>query len=272
MAAGNFTVPWPEYPRPALRRAGNFTILNGRWDYAVSPTTVLEPPTTYQGSILVPFPIEAPLSGVARSFSPRDVLWYRRWIGARPSSSQGSRRVLLNFEAVDYNATVWVNRIRVGSHDGGGSLPFSFDITDALDAQGPNELVVRVIDATDEGYQLHGKQLLEFRGRKIWYTPSSGIWQTVWMEEVEKVHVTRVHCTPTMDGAVSIRLGIAGNGASDTSLVAHIIAFLKGKPVARALPGLDPRRTGFSPSTVTCLAAILTLGSLLRLSPALPLC
>lgn len=190
---------WREYPRPALRRE-NWTNLNGLWDYAVTPKADSAPPTEkWDGKILVPFAIEAPLSGVERRVTPEDALWYRRFFTA---AKKEGKRVLLNFEAVDYQCTVWVNEVEVGSNTG-GNLPFSFDITDAV-KDGENTLLVRVTDATDTGYQLHGKQVLNPRG--IWYTPVSGIWQTVWMEVVPENHVARIFIETKNGGMVNVRV------------------------------------------------------------------
>src|SRR5690606_37595859 len=102
--------------------------LNGMWDFAVTPKQTEAAPQHWDGQIRVPFPIESPLSGVQRRFTPDDVLWYRRWVEITKPTD---RRVRINFEAVDYNATLWVNDQPIGQHVG-GNLPFSFDITDAL--------------------------------------------------------------------------------------------------------------------------------------------
>ncbi len=194
---------WKEYPRPALRRE-NWTNLNGHWDYAVTPKSVNELPGKWDGRILVPFAIEAPLSGVEQPFTPEDALWYRRVIEV--TKAEG-KRYLLNFEAVDYESSVWVNGNEVGNHTG-GNLPFSLDITDAVQ-NGENTIALRVTDATDSAYQLHGKQRLSPKG--IWYTPVSGIWQTVWMEEVPTVHLTDIRVTTAIDGTVKLDLSVAGD-------------------------------------------------------------
>ena len=176
---------WQEYPRPQLERA-DWTNLNGLWDYAVTSNEAQEP-GSWAGRILVPFCPESALSGVGRLIEPKEALWYKRPL---PGLKAG-KRTLLNFEAVDYTTTVWVNGIKIGSHTG-GFTPFSFDITPALKAEG-NELLVRVDDAT-EGFQLHGKQKLKNEG--IWYTRVSGIWQTVWLENVTERFIRDLDFTP----------------------------------------------------------------------------
>lgn len=196
--------PWNEYPRPAFRR-DQWTNLNGMWDYAVTPKDVTSAPQKWDGKIRVPFAVESPLSGVERRVWPDDALWYRRSLSIEKSDD---RRYRINFEAVDYQSTLWVNGQEVGSNTG-GNLPFSFDITDAL-RSGENELTLRVTDATDTEYQLHGKQVLN--PRAIWYTPVSGIWQTVWLEELPPTYLTDVKIVATNDGAVKLK--IAGNHAS----------------------------------------------------------
>jgi len=212
---------WQEYPRPALRRE-NWTNLNGLWDCAVTPKTDSAPPLEkWDGQILVPFAIEAPLSGVERRFTPDDALWYRRSFAA---AKKEGRRLLLNFEAVDYQCTVWVNDVEVGSNTG-GNLPFSFDISGAIE-DGENTLLVRVTDATDTGYQLHGKQVLNPRG--IWYTPVSGIWQTVWMEEVPDSHLQSIHPQTTLEGNIALIAGLAG---PDISLPTRVVISLGGKVI-----------------------------------------
>ena len=170
---------WAEYPRPQLERS-NWTNLNGLWSYAITPQNAAIP-TKWDGQLLVPFCPEAPLSGVGRLIEPTEALWYRRMLPSMKGVDKpAGQRTMLNFEAVDYDATVWVNGKQLGSHRG-GHTPFAFDVTDALRGDGADELVLRVLDAT-EGYQLHGKQKLRNEG--IWYTRVTGIWQTVWMEQV----------------------------------------------------------------------------------------
>jgi beta-galactosidase/beta-glucuronidase len=170
---------WPEHPRPQLVR-DSWTNLNGLWDYAIVPKDTAQP-TAWDGKILVPFAPEAALSGVGRKLEPDQALWYQRGIELKPAAG---KRTLLHFEAVDYQTTAWLNGKQIGTHTG-GHTPFSFDVTDALKPDG-NQLIVRVLDAT-QGYQLHGKQKLNPGG--IWYTRVSGIWQTVWLEQVPTRHI-----------------------------------------------------------------------------------
>ena len=213
---------WREYPRPTFVRE-NWTNLNGLWQYAIAPLTAATPPASWAGEILVPFAIESALSGVKQRLTAADALWYRRSFDA-PAPS-GEHRTLLNFEAVDYQSTVWVNDTQVGSHTG-GFLPFSFDITAAL-KPGANTLTVKVTDATDQegAYQLHGKQVGKPGG--IWYTPVTGIWQTVWLEQVPATHVTAAKITPTVSGKVTVEL------TATAAAEATVIASLAGKEVAR---------------------------------------
>jgi hypothetical protein len=211
---------WREYPRPALARE-QWANLNGLWTYSVSPKDAAAAPAS-AGEILVPFAIESALSGVKKRVTANDAIWYRRDFDL---TAAAGKRVVLNFEAVDYQCSVRVNGTEVGSHTG-GNLPFSFDITKALKA-GKNTLEVKVTDGTDTGYQLHGKQVTEPRG--IWYTPVSGIWQTVWLEEVAENHITAAKITPTISGKVDIGLTTSGAAGDAT-----VVAMLDGKEVARA--------------------------------------
>lgn len=149
--------------------------LNGLWNYAISPVGQAMP-QSYDGRILVPFAVESSLSGVGKSLGEKNELWYQRQFSV-PSKWKG-HRILLHFGAVDWKADVWVNKVKVGQHTG-GFTPFSFDITPAL-LNGENELIVKVWDPTDKGPQPRGKQVSKPGG--IWYTPVSGIWQTVWLE------------------------------------------------------------------------------------------
>lgn len=199
---------WPEYPRPSLERS-EWMNLNGLWDYAILG---MDPASTdkVQGKILVPFPPESALSGVGKIVQPDQTLHYRRTFEV-PASWKG-RRTLLNFGAVDWRCRVIINGTDVGSHTG-GYTPFSFDITDAL-KDGPNEIIVIAHDPTDTGGQGRGKQWLSPHG--IWYTPTSGIWQTVWLEPVSDVHITRLTCkADPATGAVNVIAEHAGTFAPD---------------------------------------------------------
>ncbi len=198
----------PEYPRPQLART-NWTNLNGLWDYAV--TNKNENPAKWNGKILVPFPIESALSGVKKRLEPEQQLWYKRTI-TKPSAKAGDR-VLLNFGAVDFDATVYINNREVGGHKG-GYQHFTIDVTDALKS-GSNELSLKVWDPSDRGPNPHGKQVLNPEG--IMYTPSSGIWQTVWMEVVPSVAVESIKLVPDIDkSTINITVDLSGDesGAS----------------------------------------------------------
>ena len=172
----------PEYPRPQMLRP-EWKSLNGLWDYAVTPKSEARP-KTFDGKILVPFAIESSLSGVGKALTPDDALWYSTSFSV-PSNWKG-KRLILNFDAVDWKAEVFVNDIKVGSHTGGYTR-FSLDVTPYV-KNGSNSLVVRVEDASDNDFQPRGKQVKDPRG--IWYTSVSGIWQSVWIEPVAPAHIT----------------------------------------------------------------------------------
>ena len=187
---------WKQYPRPQLER-NNWQDLNGLWDYAVQKQN-LPGPKKYEGKILVPFCIESSLSGVGGAFLPGDRLWYRKEFDI-PSDWQ-SKRILLHFEAVDWETQIWVNGGLVGSHKGGYDR-FSFDITPWLNPRGKQEIVVAVDDPTSFGTQPRGKQRIPPQG--IWYTPVSGIWQTVWIEPVsDEAFLKEVRIVPDIDRKV----------------------------------------------------------------------
>jgi hypothetical protein len=216
---------WKEYPRPQLVRK-DWLNLNGLWDYAITAKGAAKP-EKWDGQILVPFCAESALSGVGKHPTRDQYLWYHRTVEV--PAGWKDKRVLLHFEAVDWEATVFVNGKEFGTHTG-GSDPFSFDITDALKA-GKNELLVRVWDPTDTGAQPRGKQVSKPGG--IWYTPVSGIWQTVWLEPVAKdAHIRSVRVTPDVDkGEVEFLVEAAGIG--DQVLIGY-----------KAKGGLDVRAKG----------------------------
>ena len=223
--------PWNEYPRPMMQRQ-QWLNLNGMWSYAITDKQTARP-AAWQGEILVPFCVESALSGVGKLLDENHALWYRTSF-AVPKKWDKRQRVMLNFGAVDWSAEVWVNGTRVGSHTGGYTA-FSFDVTDALVRKGDNELVVRVLDATDVGYQPCGKQRSKARG--IWYTPVSGIWQTVWLEPVPQTRIKRVYCHPDIKaGTVAVEtLSDQLAGTTEVRLIDN-----KGKVMARAEASLLP--------------------------------
>jgi beta-galactosidase/beta-glucuronidase len=169
-------------------------------------------PASFEGDILVPFAIESSLSGVQKRVGKENELWYQREFTI-PSKWKNSK-VLLHFGAVDWKADVWVNDVKVGQHIG-GYTPFSFDITPAL-ASGSNTLVVKVWDPTDEGYQPRGKQVNNPHG--IWYTPVTGIWQTVWLEPVPETYIENLRITPDIDKNILVVEAIT-NQCTPTSRV-----------------------------------------------------
>ncbi|MFC3881354.1 glycoside hydrolase family 2 protein [Algoriphagus namhaensis] len=178
--------PHPEYPRPQLVRS-QWQSLNGTWKYAIEDRGE-SLPADFDGDILVPFPVESYLSGVQKTVGSEKVLWYEKvfqWDG-----NKKNERVLLHFGGVDWEAEVWVNGQKAGIHRGGFD-DFSFDITGLL-VEGPEQKInVRVWDPSDDGPQPRGKQVKEPRG--IWYTPVTGIWQTVWLEKVPMQYIQKVN-------------------------------------------------------------------------------
>ena len=197
----------PEYPRPQMVRK-DWLNLNGLWEYAICAKDDPQP-KEFDGKILVPFPVESALSGVKKTVTPDDRLWYRRTF-AVPEFTKG-QRLLLHFQAVDWHAKVSVNGRQVGEHKGGYD-PFTFDITDALTDAAEQEIVVSVWDPTNKGPQPRGKQVLEPRG--IWYTAVTGIWQTVWLEAVPETYVRSLKIVPDLD-ANCLRLTVTTDGDAE---------------------------------------------------------
>ena len=197
-------LPLPEYPRPQMVRE-DWVNLNGMFDFAI--TGDIDWCDEYTDEIRVPFAVESCLSGICKRISAKDRLWYRKKI-TLPESFK-DKRTLLHFGAVDWECKVYINKKEVGSHIG-GYCPFTIDITDAL-TDGENELVVRVYDPTDEGWQNRGKQASESHG--FWYTSTSGIWQTVWMEAVADSYIESYKVTPDIDNAViMLKTAVVGDG------------------------------------------------------------
>lgn len=215
----------PEYPRPQLERT-DWVNLNGEWEYAIKPKGEVEP-NSFDGNILVPFAVESSLSGVQKEVGENNELWYKRSF-AVPANWK-NKDVVLNFGAVDWKADVFVNDILIGSHQG-GFTPFSFNITPYLTGKSNQKLVVRVWDPSDRGYQPRGKQTSNPEG--IWYTPVTGIWQTVWLEPVATNHITSVKSIPNIDnGTMNVTVGIS---QPCNTAVVEVKLLDKGQVVASA--------------------------------------
>lgn len=216
----------PEYPRPQLERT-DWVNLNGEWEYAIKPRGGAEP-AAFDGNILVPFAVESSLSGVQKEVGENNELWYKRTFTV--PANWKNKDVVLNFGAVDWKTDVFVNDILIGSHQG-GFTPFSFNITPYLTGKNNHKLVVRVWDPSDKGYQPRGKQTSNPEG--IWYTPVTGIWQTVWLEPVATNHITSVKSIPNIDnGTVNVTVGTSVP-CCNTSIV-EVKLMDKGQVVASA--------------------------------------
>ncbi len=214
----------PEYPRPQMVRVA-WLNLNGAWQAELNRAAESVPAgVELPEKVLVPFPIESTLSGVKKH---AERVWYRRTFEV-PDAWKG-QHVLLHFGAVDWEATVYLNGKKLGTHRGGYD-GFSFDITDAMRSPGPQELLVHVYDPTDVGDQPRGKQVLKLRRTR--YTPTTGIWQTVWLEPVPAAHIDRLVLVPDVSQSC-LRLTVEGAGASTEEKVEAVVRNGK-EEVARA--------------------------------------
>ncbi len=235
MVKGKIATPWaekvttsplPEYPRPHLVRSNNWMNLNGLWQYSILPKAQESIPGSYAGRILVPFAVESALSGVGKTVGKDSVLWYERTVTVPASFRKGT--TLLHFGAVDWQCDVYVNGKKVGSHQGGYD-PFSFDITNAVTKGGAQKLAIRVWDPSDDGPQPRGKQVK--KPESIWYTPVTGIWQTVWLESVPKTYIASTKQTPDID-AKTLRVQTMVAGAQSGDQV-QIVALKGGQQMAQ---------------------------------------
>jgi beta-galactosidase/beta-glucuronidase len=235
------SVPRPEFPQPQFERE-QWLNLNGSWEFAFDDNNhgLTEDwaagGKAFSRHITVPFCFESKLSGIAdTSFHPW--VWYRRSITI-PADWKG-RRIVLHFGAVDYRAIVWINGGRAGQHEG-GNVPFQFDITDML-KPGANTITVRAEDPPTDRYIPRGKQYWEPKSAGIFYTRTSGIWQTVWLEAVGDSYLLRVRTTPSLDGAVRFDASIA-HPASGLEFVAKIR--YEGTDVAQSSARVEGPRAG----------------------------
>jgi hypothetical protein len=204
--------PWLQYPRPDMVR-NKWINLNGIWEYTITPKDTK--PEKWDGTILVPYPVESAISGVKRRVSENENLWYRRSFIIPPVWSK--KNILLNFEACDWETTVWIDGKEVGKHHGGYD-PFTFDITEFLGKKKIHELMVRVWDPTDKGTQPRGKQVSSPGG--IWYTPSTGIWQTVWIEPVNESYIASFRNVTNADkGTITFKADVKNAGTGSLTFI-----------------------------------------------------
>jgi beta-galactosidase/beta-glucuronidase len=211
-----------------------WTSLNGVWQYAITDIASPEP-TAWDGDILVPFCVESPLSGVERSVTPGERLWYRRTFRL----SATTQRTLLHFGAVDHECALWINGGLAGSHRGGFD-PFTMDITDFV-RPGDNVIVLGVTDPTSSADQPRGKQHLNPQG--IWYSAVTGIWQTVWLEQVPRErYIEEVRIVPTADCCTIRFTAFLNRPTRDPELAVHLAIRLDGEPVADRI--VRPDREG----------------------------
>jgi hypothetical protein len=216
-------IPRPEHPRPDFERA-NWLNLNGKWQFAESDTTLDLDKVDFKEQILVPFARESPLSGINRKGFVKNV-WYKRTF---QKPNWNAPRTKLHIDACDWQTTIWVNNEKVGTYVGGNS-PISFDITNYL-KDGENTVIVHAYDDTKGGIQGTGKQAHTENSAGIFYTRTTGIWQTVWLEGVGEASVENFHVVPDVaNKKFSIQAEIK-NG--DPSYKLRVTAYDNGKEVA----------------------------------------
>ncbi|MCD6405752.1 MAG: glycoside hydrolase family 2 [Planctomycetes bacterium] len=222
--------PRPEYPRPQMARA-DWLCLNGPWEFAFDESGEIDVEAVLageklDGEIVVPFTFESPLSGIGdTSYHTR--VWYARDVEV--PASWASRRVLIHFGAVDYSATVWVNGREIGSHSG-GQVPFSFDITDYLN--GSRARIVVGVEDSPSVAQPRGKQSLRTKSFSSYYTRTTGIWQTVWLEPVGSTYIRSVALRPDIERSV-LRVEAVIRGVRNPQLL-QVAAVFKGEQISTA--------------------------------------
>ena len=222
-----------EYPRPQFRR-NNCVILNGAWDYAITASSAQIPPERFDGTILVPFSPESELSGVGYTLKPNECIWYRRIIETPLGYDPNTEELMLHVGAADQFAEVRLNGLTL-LHHAGGYLPFSAVMSEAFVAGIPNELLIRVRDETDTACWSRGKQSSKPGG--IWYTPQSGIWQTVWLERVPKRRIEGLRLTPRYDtGEIEVLAWTNVGGTLTVELLGTETSIVSGVPQRIAVP------------------------------------
>src|SRR6185369_3862559 len=186
------------YPRPQLRRESWYS-LNGAWDFAFDPDASWRSPreVAWGERIRVPFAPEAPASGIGHTGFFR-ACWYRRVVQVPRIDAASAGRWLLHFGAVDYTATVWINGLQAGAHEG-GYTPFTLDVTPYLGEEHVCEIVVRAEDDPQDLAKPRGKQDWQLEPHSIWYPRTTGIWQTVWTEVVPSCFIKNVRWTPNLE-------------------------------------------------------------------------
>lgn len=263
----------PDFPRPQMRRKA-WVCLNGEWDFAINASADWRVPddVVWDRKINVPFSPETKASGVYET-GFYSAVWYRRFCDVtRPDSEH---RLILHFEAVDYQSIVWVNGKRVGNHEG-GYTPFHVDITDALNENGPQEIVLRAEDDPADLSKPRGKQDWKLEPHSIWYPRTTGIWQMVWLETVPEKHIHSLAWSSSLDRwEIGIDSAVMTRGSENLTMYVrlsvgdHVLAtdtyqVIAGevhRRIALSDPGIDDYRNEllWSPGSPTLIDACLEL-------------